>query len=64
MEEEMSDILTDTGMSEKQLAVARELDELTDEQRSEVFYFYCWGCGRKQFREVADARGCQCMNDE
>lgn len=60
---ETMDDLSSTGMTAEQLAAVRALDALTDEQRQEVFYFYCQGCGRKQFREPADARGCTCKED-
>ena len=58
------DLATSVGMTAEQAVAVRALDALTDEQRSEVFYFYCPGCGRKQFRERADAHGCTCMRDE
>jgi DNA-directed RNA polymerase specialized sigma24 family protein len=59
-----ADDLSGIGMAAEQLAAVRALDALTDEQRSEVFYFYCQGCGRKQYREPADKNGCTCMKDE
>jgi hypothetical protein len=58
------DLATSVGMTTEQAAAVRALDALTDEQRSEVFYFYCQGCGRKQYREPADKGGCTCMRDE
>ena len=58
------DIATSVGMTAEQATALRALDALTDEQRSEVFYFYCQGCGRRQYRELADKHGCTCMNDE
>jgi len=58
------DDLSSTGMTAEQLAAVRALDVLTDEQRSDVFYFYCQGCGRKQYREPADKFGCTCIKEE
>jgi hypothetical protein len=58
------DLATSVGMTAEQATAVRTLDVLTDEQRSEVFYFYCHGCGRKQYREPADAFGCTCLKDE
>lgn len=52
------------GMSDAQMAAVIALDALTDEQRAEVFYFYCPDCGRKQYREPADKNGCTCMRDD
>lgn len=52
------------GLTPEQLAAANALDALTDEQRCEVFYFYCVYCGRKQYRERKDMHGCACMKDE
>ena len=58
------DIIAETGLTPEQVAAAKALDALTDEQRSEVFYFYCFGCGRKQYRDPSDRHGCACTNDE
>lgn len=59
------DLATSVGMTAEQAAAVKALDVLTDEQRSEVFYFYCTqGCGRKQYREPADKNGCTCWRDD
>ena len=58
------DLATSVGMTAEQATAVRALDALTDEQRSEVFYFYCTYCGRKQYRELADKNGCTCMRDD
>jgi hypothetical protein len=59
----MSD-LADTGLSPDQFIISLELDKLTDEERSELFYFYCYFCGRKQYREPSDKNGCTCRRDD
>ena len=60
----MADLTNTPDMTVEQLAAMRALDELTDEQRQEVFYFYCQHCGRKTYREPADKHGCRCWDDE
>jgi hypothetical protein len=40
------------------------LDALTDEERTEAFYFYCLHCGTTDYRVPNQLRGCQCWNDE
>jgi hypothetical protein len=44
-------------MTAKQLTILQLLNELTDEERTDIFYEYCRYCGSKNPR-------CQCMNDE
>ena len=56
--------LNELGQNTIQRRAADLLDQLTDEERCEVFYFYCRYCGRKQYRSVADKHGCYCMRDE
>lgn len=38
------------------------LEELTDEERLEVFSYFCKECGRKQ--PITKDSSCQCWNDE
>jgi len=47
-----------------QRLAASILDLLSDEERCEVFYFYCTYCGRKQYRKLSDKNGCTCMRDD
>lgn len=58
------DVISNVGLTAEQLTAVHALDVLTDEQRSEVFYFYCQGCGRPQYQEPEDKNGCYCMRDD
>jgi len=62
--EEEEHPLHELGRNTIQRQAADLLDQLTDEERGEVFYFYCMYCGAKQYRSAADKHGCYCMRDD
>ena len=56
--------LDDLGLTPLQKQVVELLDQMTDDDRGDVFYFYCAYCCRKMYRTVEDRYGCNCMRDE